>query len=66
MSRCQDGRREPFGALSQVQVENDTEPWYNVNRIAAEYDVSDNDVQADLLSFIHEMKTIAAVEAVPR
>jgi hypothetical protein len=36
------------------------------NRIAAEYDVSDNDVQADLLSFIHEMKTIAAVEAVRR
>ena len=139
MSRCKDERLDPFGALAQVQVENETEPWYNVkkfvnrmrkhkmaelekiyrrndnfvfrriegetilvpirdnvgdldciyslnavgalvwehldgshdldaikNRIAAEYDVSDNDVQADLLSFIHEMKTIAAVEAVRR
>jgi hypothetical protein len=36
------------------------------NRITAEYDVCDNDVQADLLSFINEMKTIAAVEAVRR
>jgi hypothetical protein len=35
-------------------------------RIMAEYDVGDNDVQADLLSFINEMKTIAAVEAVRR
>jgi len=35
-------------------------------RIMAEYDVCDNDVQADLLSFINEMKTIAAVEAVRR
>jgi hypothetical protein len=36
------------------------------NRITAEYDACDNDVQADLLSFINEMKTIAAVEAVRR
>jgi hypothetical protein len=36
------------------------------NRIAAEYDVCDHDVQADLLSFINEMKTIAAVEAIRR
>ena len=36
------------------------------NRIAAEYDVSDDEVQADLLFFINEMKTIAAVEAVRR
>jgi hypothetical protein len=35
-------------------------------RITAEYDVGDNDIQADLLSFINEMKTIAAVEAVRR
>lgn len=34
--------------------------------IAAEYDASGDDIRADLLSFITEMKTIAAVEAVHR
>jgi len=36
------------------------------NHIVAEYDVCDMDVQTDLLLFINEMKTIAAVEAVRR
>jgi hypothetical protein len=36
------------------------------NHIMAEYNVCDNDVQAGLLLFIYEMKTIAAVEAVRR
>jgi len=34
--------------------------------IAEQYDVSADEVRTDLLSFINEMKTIAAVEAVSR
>jgi len=36
------------------------------NRITAEYDIADDKAETDLLSFINEMKTIAAVEAVRR
>jgi hypothetical protein len=36
------------------------------NRITAEYDVADDKAETDLVSFINEMRTIAAVEAVRR
>jgi hypothetical protein len=36
------------------------------HQIALEYDVCDHNAQEDLLSFIDEMKTIAAVELVRR
>ena len=56
----------PVGALVWEHLDGSHDLDAIKNRIAAEYDVSDNDVQADLLSFIDEMKTIAAVEAVRR
>jgi len=56
----------PVGALVWEHLDGSHDLDAIKKRIAAEYDVSDNDVQADLLSFIDEMKTIAAVEAVRR
>ena len=54
------------GALVWEQLDGSQDLDAIKNRITAEYDVCDYDVQADLLSFINEMKTIAAVEAVHR
>ena len=56
----------PVGALVWEHLDGSHDLDAIKNRIAAEYDVCDNDVQADVLSFINEMKTIAAVEAVRR
>ena len=56
----------PVGALVWEHLDGSHDLDAIQNRIAAEYDVCDHDVQADLLSFINEMKTIAAVEAVRR
>jgi hypothetical protein len=56
----------PVGALVWEHLDGSQDLDAIKNRITAEYDVCDNDVQTDLLSFISEMKAIAAVEAVCR
>jgi hypothetical protein len=56
----------PVGALVWEHLDGSHDLDAIKNRIAAEYDVTDDKAEADLLSFINEMKTIAAVEAVLR
>jgi hypothetical protein len=56
----------PVGALVWEHLDGSQDLGAIKNRIAAEYDVSDDNAETDLLSFINEMKTIAAVEAVLR
>jgi hypothetical protein len=56
----------PVGALVWEHLDGSRDLGAIKNRIAAEYDVSDDKAETDLLSFINEMKTIAAVEAVLR
>ena len=56
----------PVGALVWEHLDGSQDLAAIKNRIAAEYDVADDKAETDLLSFINEMKTIAAVEAVRR
>jgi hypothetical protein len=56
----------PVGALVWEHLDGSQDLGAIKNRIAAEYDVADDKAETDLLSFINEMKTIAAVEAVRR
>ena len=56
----------PVGALVWEHLDGYQDLGAIKSRIAAEYDVTDNEAETDLLSFIDEMKTIAAVEAVRR
>jgi Coenzyme PQQ synthesis protein D (PqqD) len=56
----------PVGALVWEHLDGSQDLDAIKNRITAEYDVDDNEAETDLLSFIDEMKTIAAVEAVRR
>jgi len=54
------------GALVWEHLDGSQDLGAIKNRIAAEYDVADDKAETDLLAFINEMKTIAAVEAVRR
>jgi len=56
----------PVGALVWEHLDGSQDLGAIKNRIAAEYDVADDKAETDLLSFIDEMKTIAAVEAACR
>jgi hypothetical protein len=56
----------PVGALVWEHLDGSQDLGAIKNRIATEYDVADDKAETDLLSFIDEMKTIAAVEAVCR
>ncbi len=56
----------PVGALVWEHLDGSHDLDAIKNRITAEYDVADDKAETDLLSFINEMKTIAAVEAVRR
>ena len=51
----------PVGALVWEHLDGSQDLDVIKNRIAAEYDVADDTAETDLLSFIEEMKTIAAV-----
>ena len=53
----------PVGALVWEHLDGSQDLGAIKNRIAAEYDVADDKAETDLLSFIDEMKTIAAVES---
>src|SRR5512139_117159 len=54
------------GALVWEHLDGFQELGAIKNRILSEYDVPDDKAEADLLSFIEEMKTIAAVTDVNR
>ena len=56
----------PVGALVWEHLDGSQDLDAIKNRIAVEYDVADDKAETDLMSFIEEMKTIAAVEAVRR
>jgi hypothetical protein len=51
----------PVGALVWEHLDGSQDLDAIKSQIAAEYDVTDNEAETDLLSFIEEMKTIAAV-----
>ena len=51
----------PVGALVWENLDGSQDLDAIKNRIAAEYDVADDKAETDLMSFIEEMKTIAAV-----
>jgi hypothetical protein len=55
----------PVGALVWEHLDGSQDLDAIKNRIAAEYDVADDKAERDLLAFIEEMKTIAAV-TIPR
>jgi len=56
----------PVGALVWEHLDGFQDLGAIKNRIKAEYDVADDKAETDLLSFIEEMKTIAAVTDVNR
>lgn len=56
----------PAGALVWEHLDGTLDLGAIRKRIAAEYDVADDRAEMDLLSFIDEMRTIAAVEVVRR
>jgi hypothetical protein len=51
----------PVGALVWEHLDGSQDLEAIKSRITAEYDVADDEAETDLLSFIEEMKTIAAV-----
>lgn len=51
----------PVGALVWEHLDGSQDLAAIKNRITAEYDITDVKAETDLLSFIEEMKTIAAV-----
>ncbi|HSO60295.1 MAG TPA: PqqD family protein [Desulfobacterales bacterium] len=56
----------PVGAMVWEHLDGSHDLDAIKNRIMAEYDVADDKAETDLVSFINEMKTIAAVDAVRR
>jgi hypothetical protein len=56
----------PVAALVWENLDGSVDLKTIQDRITTEYDVCDHDVQADLLSFINEMKPLEAVEVVRR
>jgi len=56
----------PVGALVWEHLDGLQDLGAIKNRIVSEYDVPDDKAEADLFSFIEEMKTIAAVTDVNR
>jgi hypothetical protein len=56
----------PVGALVWEHLDGSQDLDAIKNRIKAEYDVADDKAETDLVSFINEMRTISAVEAVRR
>ena len=56
----------PVGALVWAHLDGSRDLDAIKNRITAEYDIADDKAERDLLSFIDEMKAIAAVDAVCR
>ena len=51
----------PVGALVWEHLDGSKDLCAIKNRIAAEYDIADDNAETDLLFFIEEMKTLAAV-----